>query len=107
MSNAGWLNEDGTWNRDHAHKYTKILELDKLLTENNIPHVLQEYMDGWIIYYPEDGPDRLGDVIEHHMSYDLEAQGFDFPTVEGNLTVEQAYTCFAETHRVEQIRKKR
>lgn len=97
------FNEDGTWNRIGAHKYAAILELDKKLTENEIPHILEPLMDGWIICYFNPEGERVGDVIEHCGSYGheedlMEAMDFDLEDVKGWLTVEEAFTFFKYAH---------
>lgn len=96
------FNEDGTWKRDNASKYTAILELDKKLTENNIPHALIEIMDGWQILYFKDGM-RIGDVIQHRGSYGnyqnlLEVYGFNLAEPDGWLSVDAAFKYFKEAH---------
>lgn len=99
------FNKNGTWNRDNAHKYSAIIELDKKLTENNIPHKLVELMDGWQILYFK-GSKRIGDVIQHFGSYGnrnnlLEVYGFGLEEPDGYLTVEAAYKYFEAAHKKE------
>ena len=48
------FNQDGTWNREHELKYSAILALDERLTEDGIPHLIDELMDGWVIIYFDD-----------------------------------------------------
>lgn len=89
---------DKDWNRERAEQYTKILKLDKKLTENNIPHVLYPCYDGWIVEYYDPKGNKIGDAIEHRSSYGLEIAGFWRKDVEGNLTVDMAYEYFFYTH---------
>ena len=91
------FNTDGTWKRNKS--YTAILELAEKLKENNIPHELTPYMDGWIIEYPEGGENRIGDCVEHYGSYGkeqnlMEVYGFGLSEPDGWLTVEQAFEYF-------------
>ena len=46
--------------------YKAILELDKLMDAEGIPHHLSQMLDGWIIEYFADG-ERKGDVIQHYV----------------------------------------
>lgn len=96
------FNENGTWNRENADKYSAILELDKKLTEANIPHVTEPLMDGWLIVYPNH-KNRTGDVVEHCGSYGsglnlMESMGFGFNDVQGFLTVDAAFAMFQKEH---------
>lgn len=94
------FNQDGSYVRTHsAEDYKSILKLEKKLVERKIPHVFHEFMDGWqVIYYTSEG-ERVGDVIEHCGSYDLEAMGFGLLDVQGWLTVEEALWMFEEAYR--------
>lgn len=56
--------------------YKEIRKLDALLTEAGIPHTFQTFywnkkgdLRGAQIIYPEDGPNRVADVIIHGASY--------------------------------------
>ena len=80
--------------------YKAILELDKLLTAEGIPHELIRILDGWQICYPSKRQ-KKGDVVQHCYSYGagrghLEAMGFDIRRndVVGFLTVEDAAEYF-------------
>ena len=89
--------------RDTNEEYTAILELDKKLTEHNIPHELTPLWDGWIIRYFDQEGDQLGDVVEHMGSYGqeqnlMEAMGFNLPDVKGFLDVDQAFELFKVIH---------
>lgn len=44
--------------------YKAIIDLDKLLTEEAIPHDIGRAFDGWIIEYRVDGW-KKGDAIQH------------------------------------------
>ena len=98
------FNPDGTWNREHEFNYSAILELDKRLTEDGIPHLIDELMDGWVIIYFDDEGNRIGDVIEHCGSYGheqnlMEAMGFNLDDVKGYLSIEEAFALFQEAHK--------
>ena len=82
-----------------------ILELDKKLTEDGIPHELIHLFDGYGICYPSQ-KDWQGDVVCHMGSYGgkqglMEAMGFDITpekdgdSVVGYLTLDNAYSYFA------------
>lgn len=45
--------------------YKAILELDKLMDTEGIPHNLSQVLDGWIIEYFVDRK-RKGDVVQHY-----------------------------------------
>ena len=94
-----------------AERYSAILELDKKLTKNNIPHELKPLYDGYVIRYYNQAGKQIGDVVEHRYSYGsaqnrMEAMGFDFPDVEGWLDVNAAFELFERAHRVEELRSK-
>lgn len=95
------FNEDGTWKRNDS--YTSILQLDKMLTSNNIPHTLIEFMDGWQILYFDSSGNRVGDVVEHYGSYGhesdlMEVYGFCLPEPSGWLSVEETFEFFKNVH---------
>lgn len=48
--------------------YTEILKLDKMLTEANIPHTLDRFLDGWQVIYSVNGK-RIADAVQHCGSY--------------------------------------
>ena len=80
--------------------YKAILELDKLLTAEGIPHELIRVLDGWQICYPS-RRQKKGDVVQHCHSYgaglnQLEAMGFDIRRndVVGFLTTGEAVEYF-------------
>lgn len=80
--------------------YKAILDLDKLLTEEGIPHKLIRLFDGWQICYPS-VRQKMGDVVQHCFSYGakrnrLEVMGFSLRrnVVFGNMTVEDAAGYF-------------
>lgn len=84
--------------------YQKILKLDKMLTEANIPHTLDKLFDGWQIGYPVRVNTRgcVMDAIEHNGSYGLEIMGL--------LTPEEAehddvVGCLSPEEVFERIRK--
>lgn len=49
---------------DVNENYQTILELNKLLEAEGIPHHLSQMLDGWIIEYCVGGK-KKGDVIQH------------------------------------------
>lgn len=79
--------------------YQKILKLDKMLTEANIPHTLDTLFDGWQIGYPVRVNDHgnVMDAIEHNGSYGLEIMGLltpeeeEYDSVAGCLDVEEVF----------------
>ena len=66
--------------------YTEILRLDKMLTDANIPHTLERFMDGWQIIYYTNG-ERIADAIQHYGSYGVEENRLE---IMGLLTPEEA-----------------
>ena len=86
--------------------YTEILKLDKMLTEANIPHILNRMFDGWAIVYPSYDECMVADVIQHYGSYGsnenlLEIMGLvDYEEagdcVLGNLTAEEVFKRMSE-----------
>lgn len=68
--------------------YKEILKLDAMLTEANIPHVLERMFDGWRICYPEDydSGNIVMDAIQHHGSY---GNSHDRIEIMGLLTPEE------------------
>ena len=84
-------------------RYKAILEVDRLLTEENIPHELLRIMDGWKIAYPKQDECQF-DVIEHRGSYGhendlMEAYGYSIDDVEGHLSVDDAMKLFRKVHK--------
>lgn len=84
-------------------RYQAILEVDRLLTEENIPHELLRLMDGWKIAYPKQDGCRF-DVVEHRVSYGhesdlMEAYGYSIDDVEGYLLVDDAMKLFRKVHK--------
>lgn len=75
---------DGKYITDN--RYQEILRLDAMLTEKQIPHTCQKFMDGWQVIYPEDGEKRVMDAIEHFGSYGEEE---DLLEIMGLLTPEE------------------
>lgn len=67
-------------------RYQEILRLDAMLTEKHIPHSLVKILDGWQVIYPEDGPKRIMDAIEHFGSY---GQEDDLLEIMGLLTPDE------------------
>jgi hypothetical protein len=92
------FDENGKYRLDES--YTEILKLDKMLTEANIPHTLDRFMDGWQVIYSVNG-ERIADAIEHYSSYGneenlLEIMGLVKPeetsdSVLGHLTAEDVF----------------
>lgn len=88
-------------------RYQAILEVDRLLTEENIPHELLRLMDGWKIAYPKQDGCQF-DVIEHRGSYGhesdlMEAYGYSIDDVEGRLSVDDVMKLFRKVH--EELKK--
>lgn len=81
--------------------YTEILKLDKMLTDANIPHTLDRFLDGWQVIYLVNG-NRIADAIQHYGSYGntknlLEIMGLltdeeqKYDSVKGYLTAEDVF----------------
>ena len=67
--------------------YKEILALDKMLTDANIPHDLDRFLDGWQICYPAKRYNCIiMDAIEHFGSYGNEADKLE---IMGLLTPEE------------------
>lgn len=91
-------------------KYTEILKLDKMLTEAQITHTLERFLDGWQVVYPNEET-RVADAVEHCGSYGheknlLEIMGLIKPeetwdTVLGWLTAEDVFRRFSEHYKGE------
>lgn len=92
---------DGKYITDN--RYREILRLDAMLTEKQIPHTCQKFMDGWQVTYPQNGKKRVMDAIEHFGSYGneqdkLEIMGLLTPeekkndTVLGYLSAEEVFS---------------
>lgn len=84
--------------------YQEILRLQKMLEENDIPHVISRWLDGWMVCYPVARPseDCVIDAIENSHSYGyhedrLEIMGLLTPeeeacdSVVGHLTAENVF----------------
>ena len=85
------------------NKYTAIIKLDKMLTENNIPHYMMQHLDGYIVEYYTPSGIRRGDAIEHQCSYGhkydlLEVAGFGLSEPKANVSVEEAFNMFKTLH---------
>lgn len=90
--------------------YMEILKLDKMLTEADIPHTLDRFMDGWQICYPCRMHNSIVmDAIEHYGSYGncddkLEIMGLLIPeeaqwdSVVGWLTAEDVFERIRKHH---------
>ena len=85
-------------------KYKEIIRLHEMLEENDIPHVIRRWMDGWMVCYPVARPleNCVMDAIEMTGSYGagedkLEIQGLLTPeeeerdSVAGYLTAENVF----------------
>ena len=87
------------------HRYTEILKLDKMLTDANIPHTLDRFLDGWQVIYPSEEK-RVADAIQHYGSYGntenlLEIMGLVKPeetsdSVLGHLTADDVFNRMSE-----------
>ena len=86
--------------------YTEILKLDKMLSEANIPHSLERFMDGWQVCYPK-SENRIADAIEHCGSYGntanllelmglLTSEELEHDAVVGGLTADEVFKRFKE-----------
>lgn len=85
--------------------YTEILKLDKMLTDANIPHTLDRFLDGWQVVYSVNGK-RIADAIQHFGSYGnaenlLEIMGLVKPeeasdSVLGHLTADDVFARMSE-----------
>lgn len=86
--------------------YTEILRLDEMLTEANIPHVLEKFLDGWCVLYPTK-ENAIADAIEHYGSYGnsanlLEIMGLlteeeeKYDSVKGWLTADDVFARMSE-----------
>lgn len=89
--------------KHNGEKYKAIKELDRKLTELDIPHEMHEMLDGYQICVPEQHELNCfeGDAIEHFGSYGseqdlLEVYGFNLDDPDGHLTVEQALEYFVK-----------
>ena len=102
--------ENGKYRLDES--YTEILKLDKMLTDANIPHTLDRFLDGWQVIYFVNG-NRISDAIQHYGSYGntenlLEIMGLVKPeetsdSVLGHLTADDVFTRMSEhNHRTPQ-----
>lgn len=95
--------ENGNFRLDES--YTEILKLDKMLTDANIPHTLDRFLDGWQVVYSVNGK-RIADAIQHFGSYGnaenlLEIMGLVKPeeasdSVLGHLTADDVFARMSE-----------
>lgn len=104
--------ENGGYILDES--FTEILKLDKMLTDANIPHTLERFLDGWQICYPNnDG--KVADAIQHLGSYGntenlleimglLTPEGAENDSVKGYLTAENVFKRMSE-HYTQQTEK--
>jgi hypothetical protein len=60
------FDENGKYRLDE--NYTEILKLDKMLTDANIPHTLDRFLDGWQVIYPSEEK-RIADAVQHYGNY--------------------------------------
>ena len=91
------------------------MKLDKMLTDANIPHTLDRFLDGWQICYPNnDG--RVADAIQHFGSYGnaknlLEIMGLlteeeeKCDSVKGYLTAEDVFNRISEHYKAHSTEK--
>lgn len=93
------LDKDGKYILDES--YTEILKLDKMLTEANVPHTLNRFLDGWQVVYSVNEK-RIADAIQHCGSYGnsanlleimglLTAEEEQYDSVKGWLTAEDVF----------------
>lgn len=97
------FDENGKYRLDE--NYTEILKLDKMLTDANIPHTLDRFLDGWQVIYPSEEK-RIADAIQHYGSYGntenlLEIMGLVKPeetsdSVLGHLTADDVFARMSE-----------
>ena len=100
------FDENGKYRLDE--NYTEILKLDKMLTDANIPHTLDRFLDGWQVIYPSKEK-RIADAIQHYGSYGgsknlLEIMGLVKPeetsdSVLGYLTADDVFARMSEHYR--------
>ncbi len=83
-----------------SEQFSSILDLEKKLTDNGIPHEIEEFHDGWIIYYP-DKRQKTGFAVETSYSLGgsqnlIEIDGFSIrrPGLIGHLTADEALGFF-------------
>lgn len=50
-------------------RYKEILRLEKMLTESEIPHICDEFMDGWKVVFPGNGNAKVMEALEYTGSY--------------------------------------
>lgn len=104
--------KDGKYILDDG--YTEILKLDKMLTEANVPHTLDRFLDGWQVIYSVNGK-RIADAIQHFGSYGntenlLEIMGLVDPkesddSVLGWLTAEDVFERMSDHYAVHATEK--
>ncbi len=104
--------ENGKYRLDES--YTEILKLDKMLTDANIPHTLDRFLDGWQVIYPNEEK-RVADAIQHCGSYGnaenlLEIMGLVKPeetsdSVLGHLTAEDVFSRMSEHYKAHPTEK--
>ena len=97
------FDENGKYRLDES--YTEILKLDKMLTDANIPHTLDRFLDGWQVIYPSEEK-IIADAIQHYGSYGssknlLEIMGLVKPeetsdSVLGYLTADDVFNRMSE-----------
>ena len=100
IAKACELSETGMEVIDVNPRYKEILRLDKILSEEKIPHTLVRFEDGYQIALFRNNV-CIGDVVQHKYSYGakndlLESMGFGECDVKGCLTAEQAAELFRE-----------
>ena len=98
--------ENGKYRLDES--YTEILKLDKMLTDANIPHTIDRFLDGWQVVYSINGK-RIADAIQHYGSYGntenlLEIMGLVKPeetsdSVLGHLTADDVFNRISEHYK--------
>lgn len=77
--------ENGNYITNEIYKEIKVL--DKLLSEEKIPHTIEKLYDGWKIFYPSrESGKYVMDAIQHFGSYGCEE---DLIEIMGLLTKEE------------------
>lgn len=105
--------ENGKYRLDES--YTEILKLDKMLTDANIPHTLDRFLDGWQVIYSVNG-NKIADAIQHYGSYGntenlLEIMGLlteeeeKCDSVKGWLTADDVFNRMSEHYKAHPTEK--
>ena len=72
-------------------KYKEIIRLHEMLAENDIPHVIRRWLDGWMVCYPVARP------LENCVMDAIEITG-SYGASEGKLEIQGLLTPWEEAH---------